>query len=110
MTFNNKIRRINESFTNLSNFESSDEFKHFFMFFEPERIYHVYNRGNNNQKIFFINDNYYFFLRKIKKHLTKYCELLAYCLMPNHFHFMIYTKAIDEINSSDDLESFFSLI
>ena len=75
------------------------------MFFEPERIYHVYNRGNNNQKIFFINDNYYFFLRKIKKHLTKYCELLAYCLMPNHFHFMIYTKAIDEIYSSDDSKS-----
>lgn len=75
------------------------------MFFEPEKIYHVYNRGNNNQKIFFINDNYYFFLRKIKKYLTKYCELLAYCLMPNHFHFMIYTKVIDEIKSSDDLES-----
>jgi REP element-mobilizing transposase RayT len=52
-------------------------------------VYHLYNRGNNSQKIFFNRDNYLFFLKKAKKHLYPYCDILAYCLMPNHFHFLI---------------------
>ncbi|MCB0534500.1 MAG: transposase [Saprospiraceae bacterium] len=52
-------------------------------------IFHVYNRGNNKQPIFFKPDNYLFFLKKIRKHLLPVCEILAYCLMPNHFHLLI---------------------
>ena len=59
------------------------------MHFTPNEIYHVYNRGNDSQKIFFNDDNYVFFLKKIRKEWGKYCEILTYCLMPNHFHFMI---------------------
>ncbi len=62
------------------------------MIFEEHNIYHIYNRGNNKQVIFFNHKNYLFFQQKIKKELTPYCSILAYCLMPNHFHFMIYTK------------------
>ncbi|WP_310588278.1 transposase [Dyadobacter sp. CY345] len=40
-----------------------------------------------------------FFLKKIETHLQKHCDLLAYCLMPNHFHLLIATK----VNLSDDL-------
>ena len=54
-------------------------------------IYHVYNRGNNRQPIFFSRENYLFFLKKVRKHLLPCCEILAYCLMPNHFHFLIKT-------------------
>ena len=57
----------------------------------PDNIYHIYNRGNNEQKIFFNDDNYLFFLNKIRKHLTPHTEFICYCLMPNHFHFLIYT-------------------
>lgn len=53
-------------------------------------IYHVFNRGNNKQPIFFNRKNYLFFLQKIRTHLHPYCDILAYCLMPNHFHFLIY--------------------
>lgn len=60
------------------------------MDFEVEKIYHVYNRGNNKQRIFFNEENYLFFLRKIRKIILPNCELLAYCLMPNHFHLLIY--------------------
>lgn len=59
------------------------------MNFEANCIYHIYNRGNQQQKIFFKSENYRFFLRKIRKELLPHCTLLAYCLMPNHFHFMV---------------------
>ncbi len=60
------------------------------MHFTPENIYHIYNRGNNKQPIFFTDKNYEFFLHKITKHLTPISEILCWCLMPNHFHLMIY--------------------
>lgn len=62
------------------------------MKFEENKVYHIYNKGNNQQKIFFNDENYLFFLKKIKKELSVYCELLNYCLMPNHFHLMLQTK------------------
>ncbi|MDZ4845451.1 MAG: transposase [Chitinophagales bacterium] len=62
------------------------------MVFEPSCLYHVYNRGNNRQEIFFNRENYLFFLRKARTHLLPFCDILCYCLMPNHFHFLISTK------------------
>ena len=59
------------------------------MHFIPDEIYHVYNRGNNKRLIFFNDNNYIFFLKKIRNEWKKYCEVLCYCLMPNHFHFML---------------------
>ncbi|HZV72007.1 MAG TPA: hypothetical protein VFG10_20865 [Saprospiraceae bacterium] len=60
----------------------------------PGQIYHVYNRGNNKQQIFYEEANYYYFLEKTKKYLVPYCEILGYSLMPNHFHLMIYANEI----------------
>ncbi|HEU5164998.1 MAG TPA: hypothetical protein VFU29_05635 [Chitinophagaceae bacterium] len=57
-------------------------------FFKNE-LYHIYNRGNNQQKIFFKPGNYIFFLGKVRRYIVPYCDILAYCLMPNHFHFLI---------------------
>ena len=33
---------------------------------------------------------YSFFLEKIRKHLTPLVDILAYCLMPNHFHILVH--------------------
>lgn len=63
------------------------------MYFEQDNIYHVYNMGNNSQKIFYTEENYIYFIRKIRNEIKPYCEILAYCLMPNHFHFMISANA-----------------
>ncbi len=60
------------------------------MHFVQGQVYHVYNRGNNQQKIFFDERNYYFFIDKIKTHLLPACEILSWCLMPNYFHLLIY--------------------
>ena len=74
------------------------------MKFEKGYIYHIYNQGNNRQKIFFNRDNYLFFLKKIKVHITPYSDILAWCLMPNHFHLMVLVNGTT-INSSDDSKS-----
>ena len=59
------------------------------MNFESSYIYHVFNQGNNRQKIFFDRDNYLFFLKKINQYILPYADVLAWCLMPNHFHLML---------------------
>jgi len=59
------------------------------MEFLPGEIYHVYNQGNNGQTVFFNTDNYLLFIKKMQTCLSMDCDLLAWCLMPNHFHWMI---------------------
>lgn len=61
----------------------------------PEKFYHIYNRGNNRETIFKEERNYAFFLERFKKYLSPYVEVYAYCLMPNHFHFLIRVKVIE---------------
>ena len=61
--------------------------------FHPNGYYHLYNRGVNYQTIFFEKENYLFFLRRLEKHFNpEDIEVLAYCLMPNHYHLMVYLK------------------
>ena len=59
------------------------------MHLSQSEFYHIYNRGNNKQKIFFSDANYLFFLNKIRDQLLPVCKLISYCLMPNHFHIII---------------------
>lgn len=63
------------------------------MKFESGILYHVYNQGNDRQPIFFSKENYRFFMKKMAKHLTPHCHILAWCLMPNHFHWMLLVKS-----------------
>ena len=62
---------------------------------EKGYIYHIYNQGNNQQKIFYSKENYFYFLKKIKTHISPYAEVIAWCLMPNHFHIMLFVKEIE---------------
>ena len=63
------------------------------MKFLPDNIYHVYNQGNNHEELFLKDDHYRYFLQLFKAYVLPHCEVLAWCLMPNHFHFELY---IDE--------------
>jgi len=77
------------------------------MDFEPSYIYHVYNQGNNRRKIFFARENYLFFLKKINQFVLPYADVLAWCLMPNHFHLMLRVNDVSLIveKSNSDNQS-----
>ena len=58
--------------------------------FVQGHYYHIYNRGANRQPIFRADVNYVFLLRRVKKHATLLdVSVIAYCLMPNHYHFLL---------------------
>ncbi len=62
------------------------------MEFERGYLYHVYNRGNNKERIFYTASNYQFFLEKIDYYIVPFADVLGWCLMPNHFHLMIHVN------------------
>lgn len=77
--------------------------------FAPGEYYHIFNRGNAKMNIFRDADDHTFFLFRLKEYLfpewnlrrapsARYersvfpeesFSLVAYCLMPNHFHLLI---------------------
>jgi len=65
------------------------------MIFEKGFLYHIYNQGNNRQKIFYNRKNYLFFLKKLNEYILPFSEVLAWCLMPNHFHLMVLIKEVE---------------
>lgn len=64
------------------------------MRFVEDNLYHIYNRGNNKRPIFFLPDNYIFFLKNVRHFILPYCDILNYCLMPNYFHFLVSVKSL----------------
>lgn len=60
------------------------------MYYESQATYHIFNRSN--ELLFYNRENYLFFLKKIRKHILPYTDILAYCLMPNHFHLLVRLK------------------
>ena len=66
---------------------------------EASFSYHIYNRGNNKQDVFFEEDNYRYYLQLLAKHILPISEIYAYCLLPNHFHLLLCIKANAEAPS-----------
>jgi putative transposase len=74
----------------------------------PETYYHIYARGNSRSEIFLDDEDFATFLNLFKRylsierqhnrlgvlypHLHGKLELLCYCLMPNHFHLLVYQR------------------
>ena len=50
--------------------------------------YHIYNRGNNSETIYKDNESYSRFLSICRMYILPVAEIHAWCLMPNHFHFL----------------------
>ena len=58
----------------------------------PGQNYHIFNSGNNHESIFRDEKNYRYFLNLFQKHVLPIAETYAYCLLPNHFHFLVRLK------------------
>ena len=60
--------------------------------FQPDGVYHIYNHAVGTDTIFKEDENYHFFLRKFSSRIISFVDVFAYCLMPNHFHFLLRIK------------------
>jgi len=65
---------------------------------EADQYYHIYNRGNNKDCIFFTKANYDYFLIKYDEYLSDFVETYAYCLLPNHFHLLVRVKDAEVVS------------
>lgn len=59
--------------------------------FEPGTYYHIVNHAVGSDNLFRTEDNYRYFLKRYAHYMPSVCSTLAYCLMPNHIHFLIKT-------------------
>lgn len=67
---------------------------------KKDKFYHIFNRGINSKLVFLNNENSSFFLRKVEKYILPNFSIYAYCLMPNHFHFILKPKNIEELSTN----------
>ncbi|TNE68379.1 MAG: hypothetical protein EP344_01340 [Bacteroidetes bacterium] len=61
----------------------------------PDCYYHIYNRGNNRQQVFFRPHDYLLFLERYSRYIAPVVRTYAYCLLPNHFHLLIQVRPED---------------
>ena len=71
--------------------------------FFPNQYYHFYNRGNNRQVVFLERDSYLYFLHGIKKYLCPRMDILAYSLMPTHYHILGRIKPTSEVSETSEV-------
>jgi REP element-mobilizing transposase RayT len=65
--------------------------------------YHFYNRGNDRQPVFYERENYLFFLRRVGEYLSPVLDVVAYCLMPTHYHLVIGVRQTSDFSEESDV-------
>ncbi len=65
------------------------------------QYFHIYNRGVNGENLFKEERNYYYFLQQYRFYCSDVLETLAYCLLKNHFHLLVYIKEDVEVPRKD---------
>ncbi|PIZ99323.1 MAG: hypothetical protein COX77_01825 [Candidatus Komeilibacteria bacterium CG_4_10_14_0_2_um_filter_37_10] len=63
--------------------------------FQPDSYYHIFNRSLNKKIIFHQEKDYDRFCIKVANYQKKYkIRIIAYCFLPNHYHFLILTPGV----------------
>lgn len=76
--------------------------------FEPGELYHIYNSAVGKEKLFSTDDNYKFFLDRFYFYTREILSTYSFCLLGNHFHFLIkFHSSTDHNMASDQLRKFF---
>ena len=59
----------------------------------PDAIYHVTSRGDRREDIFVDDDDLQMLLDVVATGMSRFnAQVLAYCLMGNHYHFVLHTR------------------
>lgn len=67
--------------------------------FQDGLIYHVLNRGNSKKVVFHNACDYHGFLKLIEDTVKNFAiDIFAYCLMPNHFHFVVRPRIAEHLS------------
>lgn len=62
-------------------------------------VYHVLNRSVGRAQIFHTDQDYLAFLNVVEQARTKAnCRLLSFCVMPNHWHLVLWPKGDDDLS------------
>ncbi|MDR2084128.1 MAG: transposase [Bacteroidales bacterium] len=61
------------------------------------QIYHIFNQGNNGEVIFKNKENKNYFKSKLYKYISPFADVLAECLMSDHYHLLIRIKPYKEV-------------
>ena len=56
------------------------------------QFYHVYNR----ETLFHTAENYRYFMQQYVHHIEPVAVTYAYCLLPNHFHLLVYVRTVED--------------
>ena len=70
---------------------------------QPGKFYHIFHRGIKRGNIFKEDKNYGFFYRRFLYYTKEYFDIYAYCLMSNHYHFVIRVNDLPSLYASDSL-------
>ncbi|MEO7175993.1 MAG: hypothetical protein ABIV51_08945 [Saprospiraceae bacterium] len=61
----------------------------------PDTFYHLYTHSNGFEDLFREDDNYRYFLSRYLGFVPLLADTFAYCLMPNHLHFIVRVKSAE---------------
>lgn len=78
--------------------------KDYYIDLRPGAIYHVFNRAIGQEKLFKCEENYRYFLQRYTHYIPPVAKTLSWCLLPNHFHFLIKVRSLKEIAEHYELK------
>ena len=69
----------------------------------PDNYFHLYNRAVGDELLFRTEENYRYFLRKMKEYILPVAQIWTYTLLPNHFHLLV------KIRDDSVIEAYYKL-